>query len=149
MANSYVDYTGNGSTTAYAIPFGFISSSHVTATVNGASTAITISGTTATFGSAPASAAKIRIKRNSSQTSRLVDYTQPSTLTEEDLDTDSLQAFYISQESVDRAEEALSIDTADLQWTAASKRIKNVCIGLVIEKKKLLGINSNLVNPLL
>jgi len=126
MANSYVDYTGNGSTTAYSIPFPFITSSHVTATVNAVSTAITISGSTATFGSAPASAAKIRISRNSSQTTRLVDYTQPSTLTEEDLDQDSLQAFYIAQEATDTANEALGINTADLQWTAESKRITNV-----------------------
>nr|ANO58273.1 tail fiber protein [uncultured Alphaproteobacteria bacterium] len=126
MANSYVDYTGNGSTTAYAIPFGYISTSHVTATVNGVSTAITVSGSTATFGSAPASSTAIRISRKSSQTSRLVDYTQPSTLTEEDLDTDSLQAFYIAQESVDTAGDALGINVADLQWTAESKRITNV-----------------------
>tara|TARA_Y100000593_G_scaffold20153_2_gene40460 strand:+ start:1071 stop:2438 length:1368 start_codon:yes stop_codon:yes gene_type:complete len=126
MANSYVEFTGNGSTTTYAIPFGFISSSHVTATVNGVATAITISSGNAVFGSAPASSSKIRISRNSSQTTRLVDYTQPSTLTEEDLDTDSLQAFYISQEAVDTASDSIQRDLADLQWTAASKRIKNV-----------------------
>jgi hypothetical protein len=126
MANSYVEYTGNGSTTAYAIPFSYISASHVTATVNGVATTITISGTTATFSSAPASSATIRILRKSSQTSRLVDYTQPSTLTEEDLDTDSLQAFYIAQEAVDKVSDTIGKSESTLQWDALSKRINNV-----------------------
>lgn len=126
MANSYVEYTGNGSTTAYAIPFSYISASHVTATVNGVATTITISGTTATFSSAPASSAVIRILRKSSQTSRLVDYTQPSTLTEEDLDTDSLQAFFIAQEAVDKVSDTIGKSESTLQWDALSKRITNV-----------------------
>lgn len=126
MANSYVEYTGNGSTTAYSIPFSYIDASHVTATVNGSSATITVAGSTATFSSAPASAAVIRISRNSSQTSRLVDYTQPSTLTEEDLDTDSLQAFYIAQEAVDTAGDTIGKSSSTLQWDASSKRITNV-----------------------
>lgn len=126
MANSYVEYTGDGSTTAFAIPFDFISSSHLSATVAGASTAITVAGTTATFASAPASAAKIRITRNSSQTTRLVDYTQPSTLTEEDLDTDSKQAFFISQEAVDTVDETIRKNASTSLWDATSIRLTNV-----------------------
>tara|TARA_Y100000593_G_scaffold6268_1_gene11962 strand:+ start:3456 stop:4817 length:1362 start_codon:yes stop_codon:yes gene_type:complete len=126
MPNSYVEFTGNGSTTTYAIPFGFISASHVTATVNGVATAITISSSNAVFASAPASSSKIRISRNSSQNTRLVDYTQPSTLTEEDLDTDSLQAFYIAQEAVDTEADTIRKDLTDLQWDADEKRIKDV-----------------------
>lgn len=126
MANSYVEYTGNGSTTAFAIPFDVISSSHLSATVAGVSTSITVSGSTATFASAPASGAKIRISRNSSQTTRLVDYTQPSTLTEEDLDTDSKQAFFIAQEAVDTVEETIRKNASTALWDALSTRITNV-----------------------
>ena len=126
MANSYVEYTGNGSTTAFAIPFPFISSSHVTATVAGVSTAITIAGSTATFSSAPASSATIRISRNTSPTVRLVDYTAPSTLTEEDLDNDSLQAFYLGQEAKDTVDDTIRKSASTLQWDADSKKIENV-----------------------
>jgi len=126
MANSYVEYTGNGSTTAYAIPFDFIDSTHVTATVNGSATTITIAGTTATFSSAPADSSTIRITRNSSQTTRLVDYTQPSTLTEEDLDTDSKQAFFISQEAVDTVGETIRKNATTAKWDAVSTAITNV-----------------------
>tara|TARA_Y100001951_G_C11285691_1_gene268517 strand:- start:73 stop:1650 length:1578 start_codon:yes stop_codon:yes gene_type:complete len=56
----------------------------------------------------------------------LVDYTQPSTLTEEDLDTDSLQAFYIAQEAVDTAGDTIGKSSSTLQWDASSKRITNV-----------------------
>ncbi len=126
MANSYVEYTGDGSTTAFAIPFDFISSSHLSATVAGVATAITVSGSTATFASAPASAAAIRITRNSSQNTRLVDYTQPSTLTEEDLDTDSKQAFFIAQEAVDTVEETIRKNASTSLWDAQSTRITNV-----------------------
>jgi len=126
MANSYVEFTGNGSTASFAVPFSFIADSHLSATVNGVSTAITISSSNAVFGSAPASSSKIRISRNSSQNTRLVDYTQPSTLTEEDLDTDSLQAFYISQEAVDTTADTIRKDLTDLQWDADEKRVKDV-----------------------
>ena len=126
MANSYVEYTGNGSTTTYAIPFPFLEDAHVIAEVNGVTTSITVSGGNAVFGSAPASSAVIRISRSTSPTTRLVDYTSPSTLTEEILDTDSLQAFYLAQESNDTAGDSITKDVADLQWNAQSKRIKSV-----------------------
>jgi len=126
LANSYVEYTGNGSTTTYAIPFPFLEDAHVIAEVNGVTTSITVSGGNAVFGSAPASSAVIRISRSTSPTTRLVDYTSPSTLTEEILDTDSLQAFYLAQESNDTAGDSITKDVADLQWNAQSKRIKSV-----------------------
>ena len=48
-----------------------------------------------------ASAAAIEIRRKTSQGTKLVDYASGSVLTEDDLDTDSDQAFFMSQEAID------------------------------------------------
>ena len=128
MANSFVRYTGNGSTTAFSIPFTYINSTHLACTVAGSSTSFTLNaaGTTATLSSAPATGAAIEFKRTSSQTSRLTDYVAGSVLKESDLDTDSTQAFYMGQEAIDDANDVITTDNADFQWTAGSKRIKLV-----------------------
>jgi len=128
MANSFVRYTGNGSTTAFSIPFTYIDSTHLTCTVAGVSTSFTLNaaGTTATLSSAPANGAAIEFRRKTSQTSRLTDYVAGSVLKESDLDTDSIQAFNMSQEAIDDASDVISLDNTDFQWNAQSKRIKNV-----------------------
>ena len=129
MANSFVRYTGNGSTTAYAIPFSYRSVDDLSATVAGVNvTAYTLdgAGTTLTFDVAPASSAAIEIRRTTSQATKLVDYVSGSVLTESDLDTDSDQAFYMSQEAIDKAGDVITLDGADFQWDVQSKRLKNV-----------------------
>jgi hypothetical protein len=128
MANSYVRYTGNASTTAFAIPFTFIDSAHLTCTVAGSSTSFTLNaaGTTATFSSAPANGAAIEFRRTTSQTSRLTDYVAGSVLKEDDLDTDSIQAFNMAQEAIDDAQDVISLDASDFQWNVQSKRLKTV-----------------------
>ena len=52
--------------------------------------------------------------------------TSGSVLTESDLDTDSTQSFFMSQEAIDDAADKIKIDPADFQWDATNKRIKNV-----------------------
>jgi len=129
MANSFIRYTGNGSTDTYAVSFPYRSQSDITVTIDGvATTAFTWNGagTQITFTSPPGNLTSIQIKRTTSQTSRLVDYAAGSVLTENDLDTDSTQAFYIGQEAVDEANDRIVFDVADFQWDAGSKRIKNV-----------------------
>ena len=118
MANSYVEYTGNGSLAAYNIPYSYLETSHISATVNGSAASISVSGSTCTFSSAPADQSKIKISRDSSPTTRLVDYTQPSTLTEEDLDTDSIQTFYLCQEAIDKVQNDLTISAVNVTTVA-------------------------------
>ena len=132
MANSFVRYTGNGSTTAYAVPFSYRLTTDVTVTINGVTKNINSdytynsAGTQITFTSAPAANGAIEIRRTTSQTSRLTDYASGSVLTEDDLDTDSTQGFFMSQEAIDDAGDKISLDNADFQWSAGSKRIKNI-----------------------
>ena len=66
----------------------------------------------------------IVLKRATSPGTRLVDYTA-GVLVESDLDTDSLQGFYLAQESSDTADLALGLDNAN-NWDAENKRITNV-----------------------
>ena len=92
-----VSYTGDGSTTSYSITFPFIDSTHVKAFIDGVeSTAFTISSSTLTFTSAPANSAVIRIERQTpTNSSRLVDFTDGSVLTESDLDKSADQNFLL------------------------------------------------------
>ena len=129
MANSFVRYTGDGTTTAYSIPFSYRVATDLTVTLAGVtSTAFTINaaGTTLTFSSAPAGSAAIEIRRKTSQTSRLTDYESGSILTETDLDTDSTQAFFMSQEAIDDANDVIKISNTNFQWDGLNKRLTNI-----------------------
>ena len=129
MANSFVRYTGNGSTDAYAVPFSYRAQADVSVTIDGvATTAFTWNGagTVITFTSPPADTTSIEIRRTTSQAARLVDYADGSVLKENDLDTDSFQGFYMGQEAIDDANDRIKLDNADFQWDAQSKRIKSV-----------------------
>ena len=129
MANSFVRYTGNGSTTAYSVPFSYRAQADVAITIDGvATTAFTWdgAGTTVTFTTAPLNLTSIEIRRTTSQAARLVDYADGSVLKENDLDTDSFQGFYMGQEAIDDANDRIKLDNTDFQWDAQSKRIKSV-----------------------
>ena len=129
MANSFVRYTGNGSTSSYAVPFSYRDQGDVAVTIDGvATTAFTWdgAGTNITFTSPPANLSSIEIRRTTSQSARLVDYADGSVLKENDLDTDSTQSFMMGQEAIDDAGDKIKLDNADFQWDAQSKRLKNV-----------------------
>ena len=116
MANSFVRYTGDGNTSAYSIPFSYRSTADLIVTIAGsATTAFTLNaaGTTLTFTSPPASAAAIEIRRKTSQGTKL-------------LDTDSDQAFFMSQEAIDDANDVIKVSATNFQWDATNKRIINV-----------------------
>ena len=128
MANSFVRYTGDGNTTQFSITFDYIETAHVACTVDGVSTTFTLSsgGTVATLSSAPALGASVEFRRTTSQTARLTDYQAGSVLKESDLDTDSQQAFFMGQEAIDNAADAIQISNTNFQWDALNKRITNV-----------------------
>jgi hypothetical protein len=121
-----VSYTGNGSTTQYALPFTYIATSHIQAFINNVqTTAFTVSGSTLTFTSAPANSAAILIKRVTPTDARLVDFQDGSVLTESDLDKSADQNFFVAQESSDDMQSKLGLDNSSL-WDADNKRIINV-----------------------
>ena len=127
MAFSYHDYTGDNSTTQFSIPFTYQNTSEISVTVDGvAQTGLTFpSSSTVQLTSAPASGTLVQVRRTTDLTARAVDFASGSVLTEEDLDDSSIQTFHASQEAIDRANDAIALDTDD-KWEAQSKVIKNV-----------------------
>jgi hypothetical protein len=100
---SFVTYTGNGITQDFAIPFDYIATSHIEASVNGVSTPVTFpTASTARFAVPPANGATVALRRNTSRLARLVDYAASASVTEGDLDRDSRQAFFLAQEALDQ-----------------------------------------------
>ena len=128
MANTYVDYTGNGTLDTYSITFPYLSNSHVTVQVGGVTQTeathynITTGNVVFTSGNIPANLAAIRIKRVTERVTPLVDFKDGSTLLEADLDTANLQSFYIAQETDESAFQADS----DGNYDASNNKLVNV-----------------------
>ena len=102
------NHTGNGSTNSFAISFSFLANNEVDVTVAGAlktlDTHYTISGSTVTFtsGNTPANGAAIKFQRDTNISTKKVDFTDGSVLTETDLDTNSDQVLFAQQEITDK-----------------------------------------------
>lgn len=130
MANSFIEYTGDGSTTAYTITFNYLATADVKAFLNGTpTTAFSVNGQTLTFNSAPASQTAILIERDTPKANRLVDFSDGAILSEADLDKNANQLFFISQEAVDTADRALSLNSAnqfDATVSSTARRIVNM-----------------------
>ena len=87
MANTFVEYTGNGSTTNYSFTFEYIKEAEVKVTLDGtATTAFTFANaTTLSFTTAPASGVKIRIYRETDVSSLKATFFAGSAIKAEDL----------------------------------------------------------------
>lgn len=135
MAFARDSYTAAAAATDFTISFSYLEEDHVEVQVNGVAQVITTNytivnlGATVRFNSGLTSGDIVVITRNTSRDARLVDYVVPGTLDELTLDTDSLQAFYMVQEGIDRAELSLGIDDATDQWDGDSLQIKNLSPG--------------------
>ena len=126
MANSYIEYTANGSTTTFAIPFTYTVASEVAAFVNGVSTTFTFaSASTVSISPAPANGLVVRLSRTTNLTTRAVDFSNGAILTETDLDSSNIQVFQASQEAIDTAQASI-FKVADGKFDAQSRVIKNV-----------------------
>lgn len=98
--------------TDYNVTFPYLEKSHVKVYVDdvlqtSGSAYSWLNATTIRFSPAP-TGTTVLIVRETSHSARLVNWTSPSSMVEEDLDSDSLQAFYLGQEVIDiaRATEA-------------------------------------------
>jgi len=100
MANSFVQYTGNGSLRDYSVPFGYLDKSHVKVYVsNSVTTAFTwTSSSQIRFNTAPSNGSVILIRRQTT-TTPLVDFTAKSRWQTTDLNLSTKQAIYIAEEA--------------------------------------------------
>jgi hypothetical protein len=126
VAYSYVQYTGNGSTTNYVFSFPYLETSHIKVRVNGVITSFTfLNSSTVTISPAPANGAIIDIRRETPKDSPPVDFTDGSVLLEADLDLLAKFNLYTAQESADGVADSITKDTLGV-WDAQSRRIKSV-----------------------
>lgn len=101
MALSYVETSGNGVTTNFAIPFSFLDRTHIHVYISNVETgAFTwVNSSTIQITPAPPSGTlNVRIQRVTPRNVPLVDYTNGSVLFDTDLDTGVLQALFVVQE---------------------------------------------------
>lgn len=129
-------YSGNGSTSVFAVTFPYLSQSHVQVSVNGIPLAqgagyAWINSSTISITSAPSVGSNnVDIRRVTPNGSLNVTYSDGSTLTESDLNAENLQLLYISQEAADDNGSRLgvvnpgSVTLGD--WDALYKRLTNV-----------------------
>ena len=128
MAYSYNIYTGNGSTTQYAVAFPYIRKEHIVAYVNYTLTsAFTwVNDSTIQFTTAPGAGLRVEIRRLTPLPGNLVDFADGSTLVAADLDTTNNQHLYKEQELDDDIKQSVYVDPTTGFPTASNQRITNV-----------------------
>lgn len=146
MAYSYVDYTGDNSTTLWSVTFPFIDRDHVDVINRDTSASISftwISDSQIQISPALASTVNFRIRRTTPKTARLVDFQNATNLDEATLDLDSNQNFYIAQETADNAGEVVLAPSAAL----ANMRLPSPSAGKGLKwKSDLSGLENTSVD---
>jgi hypothetical protein len=127
VAYSYVRYAGNGSTTNYVFSFPYISSDHIQVRIDGVLTDLFsfLNSSTIQMLSAPASGAILEIRRDTPKDNPIVNFADGSVLLERDLDLLAQFDLYLAQESADKVEGTIALDTTG-EWDAKNHRIRNV-----------------------
>lgn len=110
MAYSYIEYTADGNTFQFSIPFPYIERSHVLVKVDGAAATFSwISSSVIQLAEAPAAQSVVRVYRSTPKATRMVNFTNGSVLRESILDKDANQMFYTMQEVYDSFQELLPV----------------------------------------
>lgn len=129
MSYAKVQYTQTGTESTRAVPFPYLLKTHVKVYVDGVLKTVDVDYVWLgdhfiDFNFTPAVGQIITIQRESSRSTRVVNFQDASVLTEVDLDNDSLQTFYISQEAFDVADDGLRIGSSS-HYDALTKRVTN------------------------
>lgn len=123
---SYIEYTCDGTTTTFQIPFDYLEEGDITVFVDGVETAYTFTtANTVEVSPAPASGTIVRLRRNTEANTRAVDFRDGSVLTEADLDNSAIQIFNVAQEAMDLASDAVGV-SEDGRIDGQNRQIKAV-----------------------
>ena len=125
MPFSYAQYTGNGSTTTFSVPFPFLLKAHVKLytgfnILDGTFTSQLVDGTDYTWTSGtqvqttvpPAAGVTLTVLRDTPDGTLLVPWQDGSNLIADDLSTSDLQNLYVVQEQQDRNDAGIAQSTA-------------------------------------
>ena len=146
-------HNGTGSQANFAISFSFLADSEVDVTVGGVlktlGTHYTITGSTLTFTSGnipPSGTGNIKFTRDTNISTKKVDFTDGSVLTETDLDTNADQILFAQQEVLDKLntiEEGATADQTDAEIRTAVGNASDSNIFTDALKSKLDAIEAN------
>lgn len=127
FARDVYEVTDAAGETDFNVNFAYLQKSHVKVSVNGTATTDfnwLNDGQLQLVTVAPYGAIVV-LTRETSPAERLVDYQTGSVLSEEILDTDSLQGFFLAQEANDVKELVLAKNSQD-QWEGGNRRVTNL-----------------------
>ncbi|GGD03482.1 hypothetical protein GTQ45_02005 [Pyruvatibacter mobilis] len=121
MAQTFIEYTGDGSNTDFPIPFDYLSSDFVKVSLDDeATTAFSfLDSGTVRMDTAPANGVTVKVQRETPRDTRLVDFKDGSILRETDLDKSAIQIIHVVQEAYDNlgaeARDAIASDKAETE----------------------------------
>ena len=133
MAYPENTYTGNGSTTNYSLTFEYLEETDIKVSLDGtATTAYSLANaTTVSFTSAPANGVAIRIYRETDVSSAQATFFAGSAIRAQDLNNNTLQTLYASQEATENAALApTAITTANTASTTATQAASDAAAAL-------------------
>lgn len=121
MAYSYVTYTGDGSTRAFVIPFGYINKTDITVAVDGIEVDATVSGSTVTCDEAPEADSAVVVRRTTKRTAPEVTFQDGVVNPASVLNKQAKQAIYLAQEILDGAS-VTALESATILFGTAAAR---------------------------
>jgi microcystin-dependent protein len=135
MAYPENTYTGNGSLTTYSFTFPYLEESDVKVSLDGVDQATSeyslANATTVSFNTAPANGVAIRIYRETNVTAAQATFFAGSAIRAQDLNDNTLQTLYASQEATENASLApTAISTANAASTTATQAANDAATAL-------------------
>ncbi|WP_313196211.1 phage tail fiber protein [Shinella zoogloeoides] len=126
MPLSYAHSTGDGVNRNFDVPCEYLSKAHISVKVDGVPVTFSWLDTyrlkTTT---APPMGSVVEVRRTTPRQERLVTFTDGSTLVQSDLNTSTLQSFFLSQEAFDQGAASMAV-TEDGQFSALNRRLANL-----------------------
>lgn len=126
MPLSYAHSSGDGSNRLFDVPCEYLSKAHVTVRVDGVLVSFSwIDTYRLQTTMAPPSGSVVEVRRVTPRVDRLVTFTDGSTLVQSDLNTSTLQSFFLAQEAFDQGAASMAV-TEDGQFSALNRRITSL-----------------------
>lgn len=126
MPLSYAHSSGDGSNRLFDVPCEYLSKAHVTVRVDGVLVPFSwIDTYRLQTTTAPPSGSVVEVRRVTPRVDRLVTFTDGSTLVQSDLNTSTLQSFFLAQEAFDQGAASMAV-TEDGQFSALNRRITSL-----------------------